>query len=495
MWATLEKLSLSPGAVSNSSQSTKMVLVAAAASVSTAAVLLGYQGLQRRNKNGRSLTLKKNKPTSDPVLDMESLEHISHDGYKQQQHRYQKQQTTGKKVEFSEELIQEQLARNIAFLGEEGVQKLRDSFVIVVGAGGVGSWAASMLIKSGVGKIRIIDFDQISLTGLNLHASASRLDIGKPKAIALKEYFREIAPWAEVDAHVERLDKDSAARLLADKPDYVVDAIGDLGTKLQLLKYCHENQIPAISSLSAGIKADPSRVLISDISETFEDPLAKVVRRRLKRLGVDYGIEVVYSSEKPYKIKPKKTSLPLTGSETPDNGYRILPDFPSNTKLPVLVPLPAMFGMSMATFIICKLGGWEMEPLSVKFRMELYQRLHRNLKALEETRFNMPVDNSNNDSDDDGNGKFPLNRHDIGYLVEEMFRSRSAISASMDKIAICRWRRDEKLSLLNAVVLTEREMERHLALPKDADLLEVYGKDVVDYVEGRYKEEEQISHM
>jgi len=116
---------------------------------------------------------------------------------------------------FDEELIQEQLARNIAFLGEEGVEKLRRSFVIIVGAGGVGSWAASMLIKSGVGKVRIIDFDQLELSELNQHATASRVDMGIPKAVAMKNAFKKIAPWAQVDARVERLQEDSAESLLS----------------------------------------------------------------------------------------------------------------------------------------------------------------------------------------------------------------------------------------------------------------------------------------
>ncbi|KAG0365609.1 hypothetical protein BGZ54_006370 [Gamsiella multidivaricata] len=480
MWSSLEKLSLSPAGISASSQSTKMALVAVAASVTTAAVLLGYQGTQRKQ---RSKKLKDDlglpKGPIAPLKPSRSLEITT--GHWEQQTRSSHHQRTGSKEEkitFDEELVLEQLARNIAFLGEEGVQKLRDSFVVIVGAGGIGSWAASMLIKSGVGKVRIIDFDQISLSGLNQHATATRTDIGTPKAVAMKKHFRLIAPWVKVDARVERLQEDSADQLLS----------GDLHTKLQLLKYCYEHKIRVISSMGAGAKADPSRVQIGDISETFEDPLARAVRRRLKKLGVDTGIEVVFSSEKPYRTEPLSTEQ--DSSDGDDNVYKSLPNFGPDSLLPILCPLPAMFGMSMATFIICKIAGWNMEPLSVKFRMELYQRLHRNLKSREESLY--PVSGSGAGS---AGVTFPLNRQDVGYLVEEMFRGKSAVSGSMDQIAVCRWKQDEPLSLLNTVVLTEKELEKHLALPKDANLEEVYGKDVVEYVEARFREEEQISRL
>ncbi|KAF9986232.1 hypothetical protein BGZ75_002074 [Mortierella antarctica] len=458
--------------MSDHSQATKMALVAVAASVTTAAVLLGYQSSVRKQRtrhlkhHSNTATIDRN-PSDPRSLSMERGPH---------QPQQQQQQPQGK-VGFDEELVLEQLARNIAFLGEEGVQKLRDSFVVVVGAGSIGSWAASMLIKSGMGKIRIIDFDNVSLSGLNQHATANRTDIGSPKAFAMKKAFRTIAPWVQVDARVERLQEDSAEELLSGKPDYVVDAIGDITSKLDLLKYCYDQKIPVISAMGAGAKADPSRVQISDISDTFEDPLARALRRRMKKLGVDTGIDVVFSTEKPYQAKPSHDNIP----HNQNKGYSPLPNFGPN-ELPVLGPLPAMFGMSMATFITCKIAGWTIDPLPTKFRMELYQRLHRDLKSQEESRH-------------PGTTDIPLDRRDVGYVLEEMFRSRSAVSQSMDKLALCRWRREEPLSCLNTVVLTQREMERHLALPKDADLEKIYGKSVTDYVEARFEEEEQICQL
>ncbi|KAF8946446.1 hypothetical protein BGZ47_000516 [Haplosporangium gracile] len=484
-------------AFNNAPQSTKLVVVAAAASVATAAILLGYQGSQRKQrtrniKDDLKLSIAADiKAQAAANSQSASLAHSTAAAPPQAARSPQ----ADEKVEFDEELVQEQLARNIAFLGEEGVQKLRNSFVVVVGAGGTGSWAASMLIKSGVGKIRIIDFDHVSLSGLNQHATVTRNDIGTPKAIAMKRAFRTIAPWVHVDARVERLQGDSVASLLSGNPDYVVDCIGDLSSKLDLLKYCYDNKIPVMSTMGAGAKADPSRVQISDISETFEDPLARAVRRRLKKLGVDTGIDVVFSSEKPYQAKPQpadssnnnSTSQHHSHDDEKNGGYSPLPNFPSRTALPVFGPLPAMFGMSMATFITCKIAGWAMDPLPNKNRTELYQRLHRDLKFQEEER---AASQGKTVTD------IPLDRRDVGYIVEEIFRGgKSGLSQSMDRIAVCRWKREEPLSVTNVVVLTQREMERHMALPADADLEKVYGKEAIAFVEGLFREEKQICRL
>ncbi|SNX86882.1 uncharacterized protein MEPE_05591 [Melanopsichium pennsylvanicum] len=187
--------------------------------------------------------------------------------------------------QWDESLIREQLSRNYSFLGEEGMTAIRNSFVIVVGAGGVGSWAALMLLRSGVSKLRLIDFDQVSLSSLNRHACATLEDVGRPKVVCCAEKLAQIAPWAKLEAWVELFRGDEAERLLGGNPTYVVDAIDNIDTKVDLLRFCAERKIKVISSMGAGAKSDPSRVQISDISVTSEDPLARSVRRRLRALG------------------------------------------------------------------------------------------------------------------------------------------------------------------------------------------------------------------
>lgn len=200
--------------------------------------------------------------------------------------------------QYDESLIREQLSRNYSFLGEESMQKLRNSFVIVVGAGGVGSWCALMLLRSGVGRIRLIDFDQVSLSSLNRHACATLADVGRPKVQVCKEYFAKIAPWCDVDARIEIFRGSEAERLLGSaksnpskkllqiQPTYVVDCIDNMDTKVDLLAFCYHHKIPCFSSMGAGAKADPSQIQVADLNTTAEDPLARRVRRGLRSKGI-----------------------------------------------------------------------------------------------------------------------------------------------------------------------------------------------------------------
>ncbi len=126
---------------------------------------------------------------------------------------------------FSEEIINEQLARNRAFFGEQGLKTIRSSVVYIVGAGGVGSWAATMLVRSGVKKIKLIDFDQVTLSSLNRHATATLADVGTSKVMSMKRRFMEIAPWVEVEAVNELWTLDKADKLLAGDPAFVIDVI------------------------------------------------------------------------------------------------------------------------------------------------------------------------------------------------------------------------------------------------------------------------------
>lgn len=123
----------------------------------------------------------------------------------------------------SEELIREQLSRNYAFLGEDGMARIRDSFVVVVGLGGVGSWSSSMLVRSGVSRIRLIDFDQVTLSSLNRHATAQLKDVGTPKVESVKKYLEGVAPWCQIEACNELWNPGTDGdRLLSGEPDYVV---------------------------------------------------------------------------------------------------------------------------------------------------------------------------------------------------------------------------------------------------------------------------------
>ncbi|KAJ2724216.1 hypothetical protein GGI07_002086 [Coemansia sp. Benny D115] len=372
-----------------------------------------------------------------------------------------------------EALIREQLARHYAFFGEDGVAKVRNGFVVVVGAGGVGSWAALMLLRSGVQRIRIIDFDQVTLSSLNRHAAATRTNVGMPKVDALRASFADIAPHAQVEAKVALFSAQNAAELLDGSPDFVLDCIDNMDTKTALLAHCKQNGLRVISAMGAGMKADASRVQIADISDTFEDPMSRAVRRRLKAQGILNGIPVVYSSEKPGRVQ--LVSLGESQKEEPGD-FSVLPDFRVRI-VPVLGTMPAMFGIAMATYVLTELAGFATEPLMIKGRHALYARMQRELGTRESRRAQ--------------GGDLRMSVDDCGYVLEEIWRGRSALSGAMDKLALTRWRLDEPISPSNCVCLTKVEADKHDKLvgsPEDH-----YSPEIIKYIEQRLEVERTLS--
>lgn len=132
-----------------------------------------------------------------------------------------------------------------------------------------------MLVRAGVERVRLIDFDQVTLSSLNRHAVATRADVGISKVQAMKNHLLEIVPHAEIDARPQMFSIDFADDLLKGSPDFVLDCIDNLETKIQLIAYCCKHNLKVVASMGAGAKCDPSRVQLADISETYEDPLAK----------------------------------------------------------------------------------------------------------------------------------------------------------------------------------------------------------------------------
>ncbi|OMH83708.1 tRNA threonylcarbamoyladenosine dehydratase [Zancudomyces culisetae] len=311
----------------------QLAIVAAAASVATLVTVFSIQGVQRKRRVRKlkeelgdfSDGIENMNQKFEPMLSSYDRDpSVSELFQKEYPNRIVDKKSVINLQSDEKELFSEQLARNKVFFGEEGLEKIMNSFVIVVGAGGVGSWAVMMLLRSGVQRIRIIDFDQVTLSSLNRHAVASRSDVGTPKTVVLQQYIQNIVPHALIDARVELFSIDNASELLSGNPDYVIDCIDNITTKLDLLKYCYDNNLRVISSMGSGMKSDPSRIQIADIGNTFEDPLSRSVRRQLKKMGIEQGIEVVYSTEKPGKVQ----LLPLSESqEESAEEFAVLPDF------------------------------------------------------------------------------------------------------------------------------------------------------------------------
>lgn len=192
--------------LSRNQDTVRLTLTVVATSALTATSILGFQAVRRQRKVRSIKEEVAAAPVHSTQLTSFGTLPLNETGFSKK---------SAQAEEFEESLIHEQLSRNIAFLGEDNVKKIRNSFVIVVGAGGVGSWAALMLLRSGVERIRIIDFDQVTLSSLNRHAVATQADVGTPKVKAIQKHFKEIVPQAKIDARIELFSAENASELLA----------------------------------------------------------------------------------------------------------------------------------------------------------------------------------------------------------------------------------------------------------------------------------------
>ena len=404
-------------------------------------------------------------------------------------------------------MILEQLARNRVFLTDEGLAKLRNAFIIVVGCGGVGSHATAALARSGAGKIRLIDFDQVTLSSLNRHAVATLADVGTPKVHTLRKRLEQITPWTHFECRNELFNASVAETQLSpldgQKPDYVIDAIDNIDSKVDLLHYCHKHNIRVISSMGAGTKSDPTRIFIGDISASSEDPLSRQTRRRLRAMGVKDGIPCVYSQE---KTAPGKAQLlPLPEDEFQKGGVNelgVLPDFRVRI-LPVLGTMPAIFGMCAANHVMLEIADYPHDYLPSKAREKMYDGLLSTLQGFEQRL-------ARHNGIDAVGLKTPITQDDVGYLVEEVWRGRSVVSGLASRLALVRWKKPEpgfidttsvegqkssKLGLGDLVCMTKDEALKHekIVLTGDKQPEDVYDARVVELVKKRLAEEAHYS--
>ncbi|MDA8425279.1 MAG: tRNA threonylcarbamoyladenosine dehydratase [Treponema sp.] len=201
----------------------------------------------------------------------------------------------------------EAFSRSELLLGPEALARLAAARVAVVGLGGVGSFAAEALARSGVGSLVLVDYDRIEPSNLNRQLLALRSTIGRLKVEVMKERILDINPGCSVEAFAERFDAASAGRILAPPLGYVVDAIDMVSSKIELVLRCREACVPVISSMGAGDKLDPSRLELSDLYATTICPLARVMRKELRARGVE-SLAVVYSREEPRRHGGARTA-------------------------------------------------------------------------------------------------------------------------------------------------------------------------------------------
>lgn len=192
-----------------------------------------------------------------------------------------------------------QFSRTELAVGPEGLEILKNSTVAVLGIGGVGSIAAEALARTGVGRIILIDKDVVDITNINRQVHALLSTVGKPKAELMKNRIADINPECDAIALKMFYTEETYEELFKYPLDYVLDASDTVSYKIHVIKECLRRKIPIISSMGAANKMDPSRFQVADISKTTVDPIARVIRQKLRKDGIHKGVKVVFSTEEP----------------------------------------------------------------------------------------------------------------------------------------------------------------------------------------------------
>lgn len=199
------------------------------------------------------------------------------------------------------------LSRTSLLIGEEAVRTLTKKHVLIVGMGGVGSFAAEFIARGGVGKMTIIDGDIVDPTNRNRQLPALATNHGVSKADIMSERLQQINPELSITAIKSFVNPDMVSAILEQAPDFIIDAIDSITPKVTFLELAYQRQIPMVSSMGAGAKLDPTQLRVVDLSKTYNCPFAQQIRKQLKQRGIRSGIPVVFSPEKHVKESLKLT--------------------------------------------------------------------------------------------------------------------------------------------------------------------------------------------
>jgi tRNA A37 threonylcarbamoyladenosine dehydratase len=229
------------------------------------------------------------------------------------------------------------MSRTELMLGTDQINSLMSKNVLIVGLGGVGGICAEMIARAGVGKMTIVDNDNIDLSNINRQIPALHSTAGMPKAQVLGARLKDINPALDLTVKEVFIKEDITKNLLdSTQWDYVVDCIDTLSAKTFLIKGCIDRNLPIVSSMGAGGKVDPSQIKVTDISKTYICNLARYVRKRLQSLGIKKGLKVVFSPEKADQDKIIVTEKA----------------FPKKSIIGTLSYMPAIFGCTVASVVI-----------------------------------------------------------------------------------------------------------------------------------------------
>jgi len=237
--------------------------------------------------------------------------------------------------------MSEWLSRTELLLGKEGLERLSSSSVLVVGLGGVGAMAAEMICRAGTGKMTIVDGDVIQPSNRNRQLLALKSTEGSPKALLMGKRLKDINPELDLTIINEYIKDDRMKEILDGNFDYLVDAIDTLSPKVFLIFHAVGKKIPVVSSMGAGGKFDPLLISICDISETTRCTLARILRKRLHRLGIRNGVTAVWSPEEIDKSKV----MAVSGESN------------KASVVGTVSYMPALFGIACASVVIRDLAG------------------------------------------------------------------------------------------------------------------------------------------
>jgi tRNA A37 threonylcarbamoyladenosine dehydratase len=405
--------------------------------------------------------------------------------------RQRRKQKSNASITIPKHLREEQLSRHTLYFGDDGMESIKSSNVCVVGLGGVGSHCAVMLARGGVTRnLRLIDFDQVTLSSLNRHACATLHDVGIPKVTCVKRFCEDLGvPSENIDARVEMYTEDTGPTLLqlpeGEKWDVIVDCIDDVPTKAALLSYCIQHNIRVLSCMGAGGKSDMTRLHISDLRTASRDPLASKLRQTMKRKlkslkdnnnatdgqtnGSSFTMDdsflddmdqltIIYSSE---KTVAKLADLSEEQKAQGDKSQFGSVDNMRIRVLPVLGPIPAIFGQSLAAIVLCELGKKPIhqpvtgERVSKNVRHKLFQHLmNREVRIRSgELRVAGGVTYT---------GRIEIDEDDVEYLYG-VWRNKCGVTGARlgTTLSLVRWDTSKAATIDNLVLMSAHAMKAY----------------------------------
>ncbi len=238
-------------------------------------------------------------------------------------------------------------SRTEILIGREGLATLEKASVAVFGLGGVGGHAAEALCRAGIGRLVIVDFDDVCLTNINRQIIALDPTVGKSKAFVMAERMKAINPVVDVVPCKDFYSAENSDFLLAEQYDYVLDAIDTITSKLHLIRGCRERGLPIVSSMGAASKVDPTLIRVADIAETHKCRMARIVRKLLKKQGIERDVKVVFSTEE-YREPAVKDIRCREDCACPDRDVPGISCRHRHVTLGSISYIPAIFGLTMA---------------------------------------------------------------------------------------------------------------------------------------------------